>query len=108
LQEGCGKLAPRGVFEFRNFTCKSRQNKEPTSGLEPLSCLLRVIIHVLQGFARGRKCRISKGVSFLCFALGCTVLRSRWCQSDVNVTSKPRFTELDQLTVGTLSLRCTK
>jgi hypothetical protein len=41
---------------------------EPTSGLEPLSCSLRVIIHVLQGFADGCKSRISKGFSFLCIA----------------------------------------
>jgi hypothetical protein len=27
---------------------------------------------------------ISQGFSFLCFALGCTELRSRWCQSGVN------------------------
>ena len=44
---------------------------------------LRVIIHTLQGFAQGCKCRISKPYSFLRLAVRCTVLRSRWCQSGV-------------------------
>jgi hypothetical protein len=45
---------------------------------------LRVIFHALQGVARVCKWAIFKGVSFLCLALCCTVLRSRWCQSGVN------------------------
>jgi hypothetical protein len=53
------------------------------SGLEPLTCSLRVINQVLQGFARVCKNRIFKGISFLCFAACCTVLRSRWYQSGV-------------------------
>jgi hypothetical protein len=44
---------------------------------------VRVIIHALQGFAQGCKCRISKGFSIPSLALCCTVLRSRWCQSGV-------------------------
>jgi hypothetical protein len=44
---------------------------------------LRVIIHVLQGFAQPCKSTISKGFSFLCLALCCTVLRSRWYQSGI-------------------------
>jgi len=60
--------------------------REPTSELEPLSCSLRVIIHMLLGLAGGCKIRIPRPVSLLCFALRCTVLRSRWCQSGVNVT----------------------
>jgi hypothetical protein len=39
----------------------------------------------LQGFAGACISRISKGVSFLCLALCWTVLRSRWCQSGVNI-----------------------
>ena len=39
--------------------------KEPTSGLEPLTCSLRVIIGALEGFARGCKPRLSKGFAFL-------------------------------------------
>jgi hypothetical protein len=57
---------------------------EPTSGLEPLSCSLRVIIHMLQGFARGCKSCIFGGLSPLRVAACCTVLRSRWCQSGIN------------------------
>jgi hypothetical protein len=41
------------------------ESGEPTSGLEPLTCSLRVITHALQGVARGCKCRIPKPVSFL-------------------------------------------
>jgi hypothetical protein len=67
--------------------------KEPTSGLENRLPLLqlRVIIQVLQRFARACKCPISKLVSLLRFALCCTVLRSRWCQSGVNITSASAF-----------------
>jgi hypothetical protein len=57
---------------------------EPTSGLEPLSYSLRVIIHTLQEVAGVCKTRISKGVSFLRLTLGRTVLRSRWYQSGIN------------------------
>src|SRR5215208_7738614 len=46
-----------GASRFYGFCRKIR---EPTSGLEPLSCSLRVITHALQGFAEGCKCRISK------------------------------------------------
>ena len=44
---------------------------------------LRVIIQVLQGFAQGCRSPISKPLSFLCLALCCTVLRSRWCQTGI-------------------------
>jgi hypothetical protein len=50
---------------------------------------LRVINHVLQGFAGPCKCRIFRGVSFLCLALCCTVLRSLWYQSGIK---SPRVT----------------
>jgi hypothetical protein len=72
------------VFSFvLCFTCKSRQKGEPTSGLEPLACSLRVIGRALQGVAQGCKSRTSKPLSLLCLALCCTVLRSRWCQNGV-------------------------
>jgi len=58
--------------------------REPTSGLEPLTCSLRVIGHVLLGVARVCKSRISKPLSFPWFALCCTVLRPRWYQSGIN------------------------
>jgi hypothetical protein len=53
------------------------------SGLEPLTSL-RMIIHALQGCAGGCKCRLSKGISLLCLAPGCTALRSRWYQICIN------------------------
>jgi hypothetical protein len=68
------------------------QNKEPTSGLEPLTCSLRVISHALQGFAEACKSPISRRFSLLWLAACCTVLRSRWCQSGVKLPlSKRRF-----------------
>src|SRR5215217_2970282 len=53
------------------------------SGLEPLSCSLRVIGHVLQGLAEACNYRISRRLSLLRVAACCTVLRSRWCQSGI-------------------------
>src|SRR5215212_10479130 len=55
--------------------------REPTSGLEPLYCSLRVIHHPLQGVARACKSRISRRLSLLGVAACCTVLRSRWYQN---------------------------
>jgi hypothetical protein len=60
--------------------------KEPTSGLEVLSCSSRVLIHALRVCARVCRDRISKLVSLLRLAACCTVMRSRWCQSGVNCT----------------------
>jgi hypothetical protein len=68
------------------ITCKTALFREPTSGLEPLTCSLRVIHQVLQRFARACKTRMDKPVSFLRLALCCTVLRSRWYQSGINIT----------------------
>jgi hypothetical protein len=62
------------------------QKREPTSGLEPLACSLRVIGQELQEFAEACKSGISRRFSLLRFALCCTVLRSRWCQSGINGT----------------------
>jgi integrase len=58
--------------------------REPTSGLEPLTCSLRVITQVLQGVARACNSRIPKPFSLLRLAECCTVLRSRWYQSGIN------------------------
>jgi hypothetical protein len=71
--------------------------REPTSGLEPLTCSLRVMHQALQGFAQGCKSRISKPVSVLCLAPCCTVLRSRWCQSGVNIVLCIRVTQSSTL-----------
>src|SRR5215217_8512228 len=46
---------------------------------------LRVITQALQGCAGGCKHRIFRGVSFPRLAACCTVLRSRWYQSGINI-----------------------
>src|SRR5829696_6419214 len=62
------------------------RRREPTSGLEPLTCSLRVRKRVLPGCAQSCKPRISEPVSFLCFAPSCTVLRSRWYQNGMKIS----------------------
>ena len=74
-------VAPRGLT-LQSIRLIYAGSREPASGLEPLSCSLRVIIHALHGFARACK---SKGFPLLRLAMRCTVLRSRWCQSGVNI-----------------------
>jgi hypothetical protein len=67
------------------FPCKLAQKESRRADSNRLPLLqLRVIGHVLQRFARACKSRISKRLSFLCLALRCTVLRSRWYQSGIN------------------------
>jgi hypothetical protein len=84
-------MSPRSISED-SFTSSIAliyaESREPTSGLEPLSCSLRVIGQALQGCAEGCKLPLSHGVSFPCLALRCTVLRSRWCQSGVKPFEK--------------------
>ena len=43
----------------------NRQKREPTSGLEPLYCSLRVISQALQGVAQACKSPITKRLSLL-------------------------------------------
>jgi hypothetical protein len=81
-------LRLEGVLPDLRFTCKSQQNEEPTSGLEPLTCSLRVITQALQGCAGDCKSRISKLVSFLRIAPCCTVLRSRWYQCGIKTSDR--------------------
>src|SRR5215216_5147790 len=71
-------------LRFGVFPANLYKIGEPTSGLEPPTCSLRVITQALQGCAGGCKCRIYKRLSLLWLAGCCTVLRSRWCQSGVN------------------------
>ena len=47
---------------------------------------LRVITHSLQGFAGACKSPIFRRLSLLWVAACCTVLRSRWYQSGINIT----------------------
>jgi hypothetical protein len=74
----------QGHRSLRAFGLSMRKTREPTSGLEPLTCSLQVIGHALQGVAQACKCRIFRGISFPCLAESCTVLRSRWYQSGIN------------------------
>jgi hypothetical protein len=77
-----------------------RKNREPTSGLEPLACSLRVIIQALQEVAQVCKSRISKRLSLHRFAPCCTVLRSRWCQSGVTNTLASTFAFVHPTLIG--------
>src|SRR5918998_5800706 len=63
-----------------------QEKGEPTSGLEPLSCSLRVIGHMLLGFAEACKSRISRRFPLLWVAECCTTLHSRWYQSGIRQT----------------------
>jgi hypothetical protein len=85
-QNGANKnpLHHRGFYRPPGFSCKSPHDTEPTSGLEPLTCSLRVINRVFHGLAGVCKTRISRRLSLLWLAPCCTALRSRWCQSGVN------------------------
>jgi hypothetical protein len=74
-------IRTREFLVFTGFAGKRRAD-ERTRTTYP--CSLRVIHQALQGFARGWKSRISRGVSFPCLAACCTVLRSRWYQSGIN------------------------
>jgi hypothetical protein len=78
-----------GRHEGGKYLAGPSRKGEPTSGLEPLTRSLRVIIRVLQEFAGVCKSRISKPVSLLSFAGCCTVLRSRWYQSGINRSIAP-------------------
>src|ERR687894_598837 len=73
-------------FVLCNYSLYLDRMGEPTSGLEPLACSLRVSQWVLQGFARTCKSPIPTPVPFPCLASCCTVLRSRWCQNGVKST----------------------
>jgi hypothetical protein len=70
----------------------SKANREPTSGLEPLTCSFRVCGHVLQGLAQECKSCISRLVSLLWVAECCTVLRSRWYQSGIRTSDSYSLT----------------
>jgi|SRR5215216_274920 hypothetical protein len=78
------------AFLPRCLKCKCKEHREPTSGLEPLTCSLRVIIQVSQGFARACRYRIFKPISFSTL---CVLHRiafpeaSEWCQESLGHAS---------------------
>jgi hypothetical protein len=77
----------RGSLFLRHLQGK-RGADERTRTAYP--CSLRVIHQALHGCAEACKHRISKRLSLLRVAACCTVLRSRWYQSGINVTLHPR------------------
>src|SRR5918992_3203720 len=58
-----GRVVARPLSSSRGFST-NQGKREPTNGLEPLTCSLRVIGHVLQGRAGDCKCRIFKRFPF--------------------------------------------
>src|SRR5829696_3576077 len=81
----CPRHEHRGLLISMGFAGKTKSRRADSNRLPLLQ--LRVIIHVLQGFARSCKTRISKPYSFLWFAQCCTVLRSQWCRFHRNRTA---------------------
>jgi hypothetical protein len=85
-------VSPASATSYASRSVSSRGSAErhkelkPRSGLEPLTCSLRVITQALQGCAGDCKCHIFRGVSFLRVAACCTVLRSRWYQSGIRTS----------------------
>jgi hypothetical protein len=69
--------------EYSAYLSRLKRADERTRTAYP--CSLRVMHQALQGCAGDCKCRILKPVTFLRLAQCCTVLRSRWCQSGVNI-----------------------
>ena len=76
----CALCEPR---RGRDSSMKKRTD-ERTRTADLIS--LRVITQGLQGCAGACKCRIFRRISILWLALCCTVLRSRWYQSGINIT----------------------
>ena len=65
---------------FSKFLLQKRQKREPTSGLEPLSCSLRVINRVFPGVAQVCISPISRPFSLPWLTRYCRMFRPRWCQ----------------------------
>jgi hypothetical protein len=75
------KAAP--CLEFSAYLSRIGRADERTRTADLTS--LRVINRALQGFAQGCKSRVSKRFSLLWLTLCCTLLRSRWYQSGINI-----------------------
>src|ERR671912_259452 len=83
---------PDSCLRLHAFAANSNKEESRRADSNRLLLLqLQVIGQGLQGFARGCKSPISKGVSFLYIAACCTVLRSRWYQSGIRSTCSPEF-----------------
>ena len=84
-----GQTAGPQCLQYSAYLSRLQRADERTRTAVLIS--LQVNYHSLQGCARGCKSRISKGFSYLCLAWRGTVLRSRWCQSGVNITLVSTF-----------------
>ncbi len=84
IKKGLGVLP--SSFPVRTILLRIEVKEEPTSGLEPLTCSLRVIKKVFLSVAGVCRTRIHKPFSLLQLAPRCRVLRPRWCQSGVNMS----------------------
>jgi hypothetical protein len=95
-----------GSSLFIGFAGKIESRRADSNRLPLLQ--LRVITQALQGCAEACKCRIFRGVSFLRLAECCTVLRSRWYQSGINLTvvatSDQQFSRAGYATFVAMSL----
>jgi hypothetical protein len=86
---GCSTWSPEtsgySLYHLR-FTCKTALVESRRADSNRLSLLqLGVISQALQGFAKACKPLISGQLSLLGLAVCCTVLRSRWYQSGINI-----------------------
>jgi hypothetical protein len=70
-------------LDYSELKANSQRADERTRTADLIS--LRVITQALQGYAGGFKTLIPKAFSLLQFAPPCTVLRSRWYQSGINI-----------------------
>src|SRR5918993_1972767 len=85
LQYGCCNLVWKKICRIYVFPANRNKKKSRRADSNRLPLLqLRVITQALQGCAGDCKCRIFRGVSFLCLAACCTVLRSQWYQIGIN------------------------
>jgi hypothetical protein len=77
----------KGGCAYSVCLCRIERADERTRTADLIS--LRVIHRALQGFARASKSRVSRRLSLLGIAPRCTLLRSRWYRSGVDITFVP-------------------
>jgi hypothetical protein len=91
LQYGCCNLVWKKICRIYVFPANRNKKKSRRADSNRLPLLqLRVITQALQGCAGDCKYRIFRGVSFLCLAACCTVLRSQWYQIGIRISRLAR------------------
>jgi len=70
-----GVAGAGAALRFGVFPANLYKIREPTSGLEPLTCSLRVRFQMFQGIAHTCNTRLPKAIIPLLFAHHCTPLR---------------------------------